>query len=784
MTAVASVAATGPGAQGGSPTERAPLGAAIAVSALMAIGALAALIALTLLVVHRTATYAVLGDLVNQQNQSAKTGLYLATLLIVLPLSALAGPRLADRIAGGSSGAALPGLVAVSVAGFALTVTLVKTLPLGAGVGVLLGGVCVWTVLETLLVFRATRPAPWPAALRVAGALRPAAFLAALLLLPSLLCFTQLGSLSGVGLTAGALGAAAALALHERGRAPVLAVRAGVTLECVLVVVLLLAVPDLVIFHTAPGPPNLFALPGIVQSQHDFFLGPVNQLLSHGALLVNAPGSQYGVGDLYLLAAWFHVVPIGYGSFGLLDGILSSLFYLGGYAVLRLVGLSRVAAAGTLLLALLTLVYRLQFPLGVLPEMGPLRFGMPMVLVVSFVVAARWPAWRRSSWAVALGAVAVASLWAVETFVYILFVLVALVAAQAWLLPAGERTGWLLRRSIQVIAAIVLAQLAFALITLAGSGQLPDWGQYFVYVQSFLLGGKAGQVTYGFASWSPALPMAAGLMISALALVLLVRRRAESARAAPALFLALSGTTAYATALFSYIDNRSSTYLLPYLGLPMVLLGAMWPHWILKVEPAALLVRRLALVLGAALGTLLLAAAWPMIGEHFRNSALARARPGGGLPAALHRLVHPPAIDPRSPEGVRLLQHYIPGPRPVVLLADFPDLAIELLMRRGAADGLSIGDTGMDSYVPSNWTGRIGTEIDALAPGSLILSDAATLRLARTVGATPGLDPLNRPLELGGNQMEWILQRLGRRFRLVRTPARSADFVVLRLVAR
>ena len=70
----------------------------------------------------------------------------------------------------------------------------------------------------------------------------------------------------------------------------------------------------------------------------DFLLGPTNQLLGGGALMVNVPVSQYGVGYIYLLAGWFHLVPIGYGTYGFLDGLVTALFYVAGYAILRLAG--------------------------------------------------------------------------------------------------------------------------------------------------------------------------------------------------------------------------------------------------------------------------------------------------------------------------------------------------------------------------------------------------------------------------------------------------------------
>ncbi len=158
-----------------------------------------------------------------------------------------------------------------------------------------------------------------------------------------------------------------------------------------MIVLLLLAIPDVVVFANPVGIPNSFFDPGVVQFQMDYILGPTNQLLGGGALLVNDPVSQYGVGLIYFLAGWFHLAPIGYGTFGFLDGLLTALFYGAGYAVLRLAGVRRLLAIAAIALAVLTFVYHFLYFVGQLPEEGPLRFGLPMVVLLGSVLAARSP---------------------------------------------------------------------------------------------------------------------------------------------------------------------------------------------------------------------------------------------------------------------------------------------------------------------------------------------------------------------------------------------------------
>ena len=56
------------------------------------------------------------------------------------------------------------------------------------------------------------------------------------------------------------------------------------------------------------------------------------------------------------------------------------------------------------------------------------------------------------------------------------------------------------------------------------------------------------------------------------------------ARGSPSTLVALAGTTAYAIALLSYTDNRSSTYLLPYVALPLLIAGALWLALLLRAR--------------------------------------------------------------------------------------------------------------------------------------------------------------------------------------------------------
>lgn len=773
-----------------TPISTGGLAASLAITVTLAAAWVLVLVSVVLLVVHPSGSGPV-ATAVIIQNQRAKTALYLAGFLVVVPVALLAGPRLADRIAATAGRPAAQGLASALVATFALMLIAVKlsaSLPWGDGLGTLLAGDGLWLVLAGAALTRAAVARPWGPLVTLARVSSLAAALAGLLVLGVLLCCTRPGSLSPIAVSLGATVAGAVLAAAAwlpRLRLPGASGRAGGAVDGVAILILLFAVPDLVVFQVSGGLPNVYFPPGVIQFQQDWILGPTSQLLGGGAVLVNVPASQYGVGLLYFVAAWFHLAPIGYGTFGLLDGLVTALVYITAYGVLRIAGVGRLLAAAAMAFAVAVLLDNLPYSVGALPEEGPLRFGLPMALVLAFVVGTRWRHRARAAHVVGLVTLAVSSIWALEAFAYTAFTFGAMVIAVAWLRVAdkpGTRRRWLLRQAGLAVASILCAHLLLAGATVAATGRLPDWTQYLAYLRALLLGGREGSITYGFSSWSPGLVVAAGEGISAAGIVLLVRRAPALARAHPTLLVALTGSTAYAIACFSYIDNRSSTYLLLYTSLPFLMAAVLWLHLLLGADSRRVRVGSLGFALGVSV--LMIAAAWPAIAPRFSRSALAHAYPGGGFGAALRRLWHPPAIDPRAPEGERLVSHYLKGRRALILLPASPDLAIEIAIRARRPSPLFVGDPSQDVFVSSVWLPRVRREIARLRPGSQALVDGTALREVRRLRNHRADYALHHPLAGSSAQLDWILHGLDARFRLRPVRVAAQGFVVVRLQPR
>jgi hypothetical protein len=778
-------------ARGGAPeaSARAPFGPTLALIATCAIGCFLVVMSAMLLVVHPTApAYGALTSFVNQQNQSAKIVLYVGAFALLLPAALIAVPRLADAIAAGPNGPALSVLSALLTGTLAATVIVVRVshrLPWGDGLGVLLCASGVWCALGAATLIRVTRARRWTLLARVQERASEAWTVAAVLVFVTFLSFTHLRSLSLVGLVLAVVVATGVLFAQGRMAVPRLGRLAGGAVDTAVAVILLFAVVNVVVFEASSALPNIYFPPGVIQFQQDWILGPTNQLLGGGALLVNEPVSQYGVGLVYFLAGWFHLAPIGYGTFGLIDGLLSALVYVGGYFVLRLAGASRVLAAAALAFAVAVFIFNLRYPVGALPEQGPLRFGLPIVAILALLAGARWPRRDAAARGVALVAVGIGSVWALEAFAYTLFTFLAIMAVEARLRPAPGRRRWIGRQAALALLACVCVQLVLAAATLIGSGELPDWGQYLAYVHGLLLGGKEGSVTYGFDHWSPGLLVVGAGFVSAAAIVLLLTRVPALVARERTRLIAVAGTTAYAIAAFSYSDNRSSTYLLLYASLPILLTIVLWLQVLLASTGEASRTLRLSgLALALSVAAVMLSAAWPSIGSRFSQSALAHAYPGGGLRAALHRLWHAPPIDPRAPEGERLLARYMPGTRAVVLLLGAPDLGIETLMRSGRSSALFIGDPSEDLFVPSVWMPKVSRQIAELRAGQTVLVDRAGLLATAMLRGRSSRYPFDHPV-LGANaQLEWILHAIDRRFALRPIYTDADGLLVARLARR
>ena len=280
--------------------------------------------------------------------------------------------------------------------------------------------------------------------------------------------------------------------------------------------------------------------------------------------------------------------------------------------------------------------------------------------------------------------------------------------------------------------------------------------------------------------------MAAGYLIGAAALVLLIRERPGLARREAASVVALGGTSAYGIVLFFYFVDRSAFHVLVYVSLPLVIVGTIWLALLMRNResvPRGVLTGVIAFAL--ALSVLLLSVAWPSIGPRFERSALAHAARGGpSLAGALERLWAFPPIDIRSPAGERMLARHMPGEDESVVLVQ-PNMITEVLMRSERSNRLPLSNPVKDGFAEDATRPGLLEAAAQLEPGTRMLLDESALRGLRTIRGNPRHELLNviapgaptTPLELQA------LREIDRRF-VLRPVARADGFVVVELERR
>ena len=720
------------------------------------------------------------------QNQTTESGLYLLTFLVILPLAAMLAPRLADRVAAGPNRLLLDPLAALLTAGLLvalITARVCAETDWGDSVAVPALLSTGWAVLAATCLARAAQPRHWDGPLRIAsdGRTRPALWtLVGILLLALALGFTALESLSVPVLVVGLALAVLAGALRLPKR-PELPRWAGRAIDVAVFVLLALAIPDLIVFPQVGTTPLPFETE-IMRFHQNFILGPANEVLAGGAVLVDT-ASQYGVSSVYLTAGWSAFLGIGYGSFALLDGLLTVGLYAGGYAVLRMGGVSRLLAGTTMALAVAALAYNLIYPIGGLPQQGPLRTGIPMIAVFAATAGTWRPGWRRGAWVVQAGAVGLSSIWGFEAFAFTVVTVAALSAFAAWMAPAGERRRLLLRRVVGALAACVIAHLGLVALTLVLVGELPDWGQYVAYLDAFLFG-RLGDLTYDIDAWRGGFAVGFGYFLSALAFILTIRRRPELVAGQRVRFTALAGLTAYGSVLFSYFVDRSTLLVLPYVCLPLLLAGALWLD-LVRHRESGRLPARMTTAFAIGLAAVVAAAAAPQFTDRLKTSALGHLVPGGRQPGdSFDRLVDMPALDSRAPGVEGLLDETQPGDGRVAMILS-PDLATEVMIREERSTSLALVYPWGDSFIAGERTPGIEDAVADLEAGDRLLLDDAALESFQQLQAQPDRDPIADPTNLGplAPVQEVALREIGRRFDL-QTLQREDQYVAVVLVPR
>jgi hypothetical protein len=715
--------------------------------------------------------------------EGAETALFILAFGVLLPLS-LAGVHLfATGKAGPLGPSALPAVAAVSAFGLVAALGMARgSEALTSGPGgpglllALLGGWLAVTVLaarEPLLgALRSLAPGLWSPR----GVWAPAVAIPALIVIFCSPSPPGAGSVL-VSLLIGACLLGLDAALRSAGLGP----RAVLVADVMAVALILLTVSDVWVYTTysATQPdPDLGGgeLLGWVAQHHNVFLGAANDVL-HGRVVLVDTFSQYGVGNIYALAAVFSVVPIGYGTFGLFVAGTLALLYALGYAILRLTGCSQLTAAAALAGTVISSGF---YPLGaasIWPSVGAQRYWLAYALILLAVLSARRPGWARPLSISMVALVGVSSIWSFEAFLYCAVTFAAIAGYGAAVRPS--RGGFLpsLADSLgRAALAVVAAHALLALTTVAVSGELPHWGTYAAFLAEYSTGARNKVPA---TDWWPGILFAGFFFASAVALAALLRVGRSFEASNRAALVAMVGLVAFGTVSFTYPLRFSFDDAVLRQDLAAFMLGALWIH---LAQRSGAAIPRLVRAGTAAVGFWLVGwfavLGWDHLTRKVDHTPMVQLLPGHDpyIDQDLRRTWRNPPIDPRSVEADRLLDQYWPGQSRALVLIQ-PDLGVETLLRGDRINLLPVSDVYMDDFIWEDTVERVLPAIERLRPRTLMLTE----RFYLTPGARRDYLAPNQPML----PLERVMIRhIRQRFRLDPILATSSDLMVVRLMPR
>jgi hypothetical protein len=475
----------------------------------------------------------------------------------------------------------------------------------------------------------------------------------------------------------------------------------------------------MVVFEVGlPTPVDVFV------DHQNFYLGPLNDM-AHGRTMLVDVWAQYGVGVYYVLLAALSVLPFNHGGLVLLMSTLMAAQYVFVYATLRIAVRSQALVIVAVGAAVMANIFGNLGPYSGFPSVGPVRFGLPYLVVAAAVAAARWPQCARAMRAGQLVVIAIAAVWSIETFVYTAVTWFALAALVAF----GRRRAGLrvfVRELAAAAAVSVGAVSALTIGTRIAAGVWPDWGGYFAYILVFAASDHYHD-TLDF--WSPALLMAAAIFLSAVGVVSVARD--ERVRVSAPVLAGLAGFSGFAASTFTYFLGRSHPNNLLNLLLPFCALGCLWASIFLptreqnwrswRVVPVAVV-----LVVAASLTGI----GFPGAVQKWHLTAFAQAVPfadghvpgNGGLSlrTSLGDLWAGRGFDDSIVDNAAmLLQRYDPGDGPALVVAP---QATEILLKVHRVNVLPISNPQEDTQIISRLSPRIVASIDAVPAGTILLT--------------------------------------------------------------
>ena len=546
---------------------------------------------------------------------------------------------------------------------------------------------------------------------------RLASAIPAVLVVGALMLFVPHGSLTPLHLSASIeLGVVIALILMA---APAVRVRRSITVALDVIVALLL-IPlltnDFNQYHAR------------LRIDQDYYVGPANAIL-HGSPMLIDTFAQYGVGVMYFLAGIFEVIPIGYGSFQLVNGLLTTLEFVLIYLVLRIACRSQIYALLGTGVCLVAHVLTGQDVHIRWASIGFLRFGLPWVLITLAVLAAKIPGRRRMLGVAMLTLVGVSAIWSFETFMYTTGAYLAVVALELVLQDGSgrERAGRAGRQFVLLASVVVASHVVFAVTTRAFGGQWPDWGGYLAYVRLYGWNGFGTLLIY---PWSLGYLIAALYFVSTAGLVFVALEQSEFASSRRVELTAIASTTAFGILSYTYFLGRSHPNNLHHVALSAIVLSVLWVSLLARHTPVVNMTARFAVLafVGWAAAAVIVQQPQETRASLLRSPLRQIVQLNPRLSARAHALIdwRQRPDDPRAVESEQLLDRFAPGQSRVAVVVQ-ADLSTEALIRAHRGNLLPMAVPNQEALLPARSLSLVEKRLSRLGPGSVVLTEQVYL---------------------------------------------------------
>ncbi len=305
---------------------------------------------------------------------------------------------------------------------------------------------------------------------------------------------------------------------------------------------------------------------------YNHYIGPTVDLMAGKSLLVDI-NCQYGVLPIYFLKETFRLFPFSYKGFSLLLMILFLGQYILLFGLLRFAFKSLIFSMTALLLIIMANYFgTLEHAVG-FPSIGPLRFGLPLLVLFFNMLGSRYPRAQKIFWAWEGFVVGISFGWSFETLTYVAFTFLALLFFDCLYAMKHRQRLWgmLLQRLGWVIFFTLTVHLFLMIDIYLRSGQRPHWEYYFDYV--FLYSTKEFGAML-IAPWTPWVLFLLVPLISLLSIFYLLLW--TETKCDPAQLRIITGLSGLAIAQLTYFLGRSHPNNLFHISIPIVFIFIFW----------------------------------------------------------------------------------------------------------------------------------------------------------------------------------------------------------------